>query len=567
MLVAAAGGRRMLRPIAMFGLLTILAALTEGAGLVLLIPMLSTLDAAPGSAAMPGRLGELLAALGVPLQLEPLLAGFVLLVAARAALGAARDLAGLRFEAAVVDGLRHTAWAALLRCNWRTLSGLRQTDASSLLVSSIERIGYGVRQMVSLLAGLATLGSLALAGMAIAPGVVLLAIAGGGAVLFAYRRLRRRASALGVELGEAHQRVHAHLIESLGAIRLIKGFGREEAAVADLDAAFARTRRAELDYARSVGLARSGFQSGGAILLALLVWAAVRQWGLDATAVIPTVALFARALPLLGTVQDSWQNWAHARPALLEAAALIQHAQAGAETGGAPLSLPPGPVAITVCAVSVHHDGRDRPALDRVSFDLPAGSITALTGPSGAGKSTLADVLCGMIAPDEGALTVAGLPLTDVRRRAWRDRVAYVQQEPVLFHASVRDNLLWGAPSATEQALIEALRAASAGFVLDLPQGMDTVVGDRGARLSGGERQRIALARGLLRAPQLLVLDEVTSALDPTNEAAVAQAIAGLRGQLTIVIIGHRGALAAVADRRIALEGGRLVTTSIPVGD
>ena len=129
----------------------------------------------------------------------------------------------------------------------------------------------------------------------------------------------------------------------------------------------------------------------------------------------------------------------------------------------------------------------------------------------------------------------------------------------MLFHASIRDNLRWSAPDADDAALTAALRDAAAGFVIGLPEGLDTVVGDRGGRLSGGERQRIALARGLLRTPSLLILDEATSALDAESESAVAEAIAGLHGRLTILIIGHRGGLAALADRSLRLENGRIV--------
>ncbi len=546
--------------------LTALTALTEGAGLVLLVPMLAALGAGP--AGLPGRIDRMIGALGLPVALEPLLICFVALVTLRAVLGVARDLAGHRFEGEIIDRLRHRAWSALVHCEWRTLAGLRHSDATSMLVSSIDRVGYGVNQIVALAASAATLGSIGLAALAIAPGLAGLALVGGALVLLAYKRLRRRANALGAELGAAYQRVHAQLIEGLGALRVIKSLGREEAAISGLDAAFAGTRAARQQFVRDTGLARVAFQSGGAALLALLVWLAMRRWGLGAAAVIPTVALFARALPLLGTVQEAWQNWAHVRPALDEALALIARAEAAAEdAAGAGMdaaAMTPaesGLPEIALEAVAVRHDGRENAALDNITLALPPGSVTALAGPSGAGKSTLADVLCGMIAPDAGTLRVGGAVMAGAARRGWRQRVAYVQQEPVLFHASIRDNLLWGLPGADDGALIAALRAASADFVLDLAGGLDTVVGDRGTRLSGGERQRIALARGLLRRPDLLILDEVTSALDADNEAAVAAAIARLQGMMTILIIGHRGALSELAEARLTLAQGRLAST------
>ena len=196
-----------------------------------------------------------------------------------------------------------------------------------------------------------------------------------------------------------------------------------------------------------------------------------------------------------------------------------------------------------------------------MTLSFPAGSITSIGGPSGAGKSTLADLLCGLIAPDAGGVSVDGVPLEGGLRRAWRERVTYVQQEPVLFTGTIRENLLWAPPSADEARLLEVLRLASAEFVAALPEGLDTLIGDQGKQLSGGERQRIVLARALLRNPALLILDEASSALDAENEAAIAEAVGKLRERMTVIIIGHRGALSGIADRFVRPEGGKVAET------
>ncbi len=189
---------------------------------------------------------------------------------------------------------------------------------------------------------------------------------------------------------------------------------------------------------------------------------------------------------------------------------------------------------------------------------FPARSTTAVVGQSGAGKSTLADVLTGLLAPDAGEMSVDGVPVAGARRRAWRRQVAYVPQDVYLFHDSIRNNLLWGQPDATENALRQALERAAASFVFRLPQGMETVVGDAGVRLSGGERQRLALARALLKRPSLLILDEATSALDLENEARICEAIEGLHGDLTVVVIGHRLPNLRRADQVVVLDAGRI---------
>jgi ATP-binding cassette subfamily C protein len=179
-------------------------------------------------------------------------------------------------------------------------------------------------------------------------------------------------------------------------------------------------------------------------------------------------------------------------------------------------------------------------------------------GASGAGKSTLADVLMGLLEPDQGQLSVDGVTITGTRRRDWRRSVAYVPQEVFLFNDSIRANLLWGWAEAGEDALRLALHRAAAGFVFDLPLGLETRVGDGGVRLSGGERQRLALARALLKQPSLLILDEATSALDRENEARVREAIEHLHGDLTLVVIGHRLATLEHADQVVVLEAGRV---------
>jgi ATP-binding cassette subfamily C protein len=210
--------------------------------------------------------------------------------------------------------------------------------------------------------------------------------------------------------------------------------------------------------------------------------------------------------------------------------------------------------------VSFRH-GADGPAtLADIDLAIAARSTTALIGPSGAGKTTLADLLLGLTAPDTGTLLVDGVPLAGGQRRDWRHAAGYVPQDTFLFPGTVRENLCWATQDGAEADLWQALElAAAADFVRRLPQGLDTPVGERGMRLSGGERQRIALARALLRRPQLLVLDEATSHLDSENENLIQRALEHLHGKLTLVVIAHRLSTVRHADRIVVIEGGRIV--------
>jgi ATP-binding cassette subfamily C protein len=215
--------------------------------------------------------------------------------------------------------------------------------------------------------------------------------------------------------------------------------------------------------------------------------------------------------------------------------------------------------AIELRGVSFSYRPDAAAALTGVDLLVPAGRVTALVGPSGAGKSTIADLVMGLLVPDAGSIAVDDLLLGPEQARTWRDQIGYVGPDSFLFHETVRNNLLWARPEASEEEILTALRLAAGEFVATLAAGLDTVVGDRGAMLSQGERQRIALARALLRKPLLLILDEATNALDSESEARVLRAIDRLRGELTILLIAHRLSTIRWADLIHVVENGRVV--------
>jgi ATP-binding cassette subfamily C protein len=209
--------------------------------------------------------------------------------------------------------------------------------------------------------------------------------------------------------------------------------------------------------------------------------------------------------------------------------------------------------------VRLCYPGSAKPALDGVSFTIPARRLTALVGQTGSGKTTIADLALGLLSPDSGTIEIDGTALSEDNRRAWRKTVSLVPQDPVLFHGTIRDNLLLVQRDATDRELEEALEAAQIlTMVQRLPGGLGFVVGDRGQLLSGGERQRLALARALLRRPELLVLDEATSALDPGTEAALTASLVHLKRKTSILAITHRPALWEIADHVIHIRDGHL---------
>jgi len=221
----------------------------------------------------------------------------------------------------------------------------------------------------------------------------------------------------------------------------------------------------------------------------------------------------------------------------------------------------PGPLTGAIRFEEVDFAYREgRRVIEKLNLEIPKGKVIALVGPSGGGKSTLADLLARFYEPDAGRLSMDGVDLREYRLSAWRNKFGIVTQDVLLFNDTILDNIAYGRPSATRGQVEDAARAARAHeFIIEAPQGYDTVIGERGLQLSGGQRQRLAIARALLKDPEILIFDEATSALDTESEQLVQEAIDRLMAGRTALVIAHRLSTIRGADRIAVIEGGRLV--------
>jgi len=198
-------------------------------------------------------------------------------------------------------------------------------------------------------------------------------------------------------------------------------------------------------------------------------------------------------------------------------------------------------------------------ALDSVDLQIRKGALVALVGPSGAGKSTLTDLILRLYDPKIGSITIDGRDLRGLKQRSYRRLFGVVPQEPLLFNATVRENIAYGREDVTKEDIMSAAKVANAHeFIVSLPDGYDTFVGDRGIRLSGGERQRIAIARAIIGRPPIMILDEATSSLDSESERLVQEAIDQVLHRGTAIVIAHRLSTIRQADKIVVMEDGHI---------
>jgi len=536
-----------------------LVALTEGAGLLILLPLLALAGVTGGAPSAGGVWGKITPY--VPHSLGGALLVYIAIVAARAVLEYAESVASIRVQVEVTRNLRERLYRALVRARWETIAPLRGARLAHVLTAELERVSLTTNQLLSGSLQLLIALVYALAAVTLSPALALVAAVGALLLLLPARRQQREARRAGDKLTTLGAELFAGATEEVATLKVAKSAGIAER-MADRFTERARTLgEALLDAHRRYRASSAFLTVGAAAALAIVVYVAVSRLHLAPASLLLLLLVCGRLVPRIASVQSSFLLTARTLPAAEAVQGLLDELEAAAEsterTPSAPLALMRS---IELRDVTYRYPGSASPALRDVTLTIPAGRVTALVGSSGAGKSTLADLVLLLATAEQGDLVVDGEPLVAERRDAWRASVGYVPQETHLFHDTIRENVRWVAPNASDDEVLDALRMAGASTLLArLPNGLDTKIGDRGTLLSGGERQRLALARALLRRPRLLVLDEATSALDPESERAIRQTIASLTPAVTVLTITHRLTTARQADHVVVLDQGAVV--------
>jgi len=385
--------------------------------------------------------------------------------------------------------------------------------------------------------------------------VTLSALAGGALLLVLFGRLVGTARRAGRRQTDLFTSLLSRMTDTLQSVKALKSMGLAERASAVQESETGRLNDALRRQVFSEEALRALQEPVIVMLVALGLYAVVTHWAIPVASIMVLVVLLVRVLNATGKLQRSYQKMVSQESAYWSIMRAVTNAEQACETGGNQSPQLTREIRFDQVRFSIG----DKQILRDVSLSIPVGSFITLVGPSGSGKTTVVDLVTGLLKPTAGRVLLDDTPLADCSLTQWRHMIGYVPQEILLLHDSVLNNVTLGDPALTEADTEWALRAAGAwDFVAAMPEGLHTVVGERGGKVSGGQRQRLCIARALVRRPKLLILDEATSALDPTSESALCATLGGLRGSITILAVSHQSGLADIADSVIHIEHGML---------
>jgi ABC-type multidrug transport system fused ATPase/permease subunit len=544
----------------------ILVSLVEGAGILLLIPMIniSGIVNFSNGTSFYSSLGNLLNTIPDYLELPIILSFFIMLVLFQSLIQQNLKLRNTKILIGFTNHIRLETYKALLQANWSFFVKKRKSDLINIMTGELGRVVNGTNLFLQFCASL--IFSLVQLGIAfwLSPLITIFVFLSGVTVLYFSKKLRNRSKYMGEQTSEIAKGYLGGITDHFNGVKDIKSNMLEHKQYTWLKKWCETVEKEQLEYQKIQNLSQLIYKVISAVLIAVVIYFSVQIFKSRPEQLIIIVLIFSRLWPRFTNIQSQLEQLAASISALknlqelqhecLQAKEIKKELESTEEIE--PLFLKKQ---IECKQVYFRYTKNQQNTLSDINFIIPANQTTAVVGRSGAGKSTLIDIIMGMINPEKGNVFIDDIQIDEENLLSYRKSISYVPQDPFLFNGSIRENLSMVSSLANEEEIWEALEFASAKFVKNLPNGLNTIVGDRGIKLSGGERQRIVLARAILRRPSILVLDEATSALDSENEAEIQEALEKLKGKMTIVVIAHRLSTIKNADQIIVLEDGKIV--------
>jgi ATP-binding cassette subfamily C protein len=542
----------------------LLAGVAEGIGLSALLPLISIAigsqtGAGPGASASHSGVErvvtEYLSALGLTPTLGVLLVVIVLAIVLKSTLVLlAKKQVGYTVAGVATD-LRLALLRALLVAQWeyfhrQPLGALANSMATEAVRTSKAYL-HGASMSALIVEALVYTG----VALLISWKATFVSLAVGLILAYLLKRLIRKARRAGIRQTELLKSLITHLTDTLLSIKPLKAMARESRADSLLAKKTNRLNKALQKQVLSKEVLKAVQEPLFVALLAIGLYVVLVYWHLPLATVMVLIFLLARIVKQVNKIQQQYQEMVILESAYWSLQDTIREAQRAREPELGS-EVPSLNQSIRLEQVNFTYD--EESVLRDASLSFPAGLFTAIVGPSGVGKTTVADLVTGLIRPQQGEVWIDDLPMQQVDVMSWRKMIGYVPQETLLLHDSVLINVTLGDPDLTVADAERALRAAGIWeFVAEMPQGMHSTVGERGGMLSGGQRQRVAIARALVHRPALLILDEPTSALDTESECAICETLQRLTGEYTILAISHRSTLMSAADRAYHLQDGK----------
>ncbi|MEA3222302.1 MAG: ABC transporter ATP-binding protein [Thermodesulfobacteriota bacterium] len=387
----------------------------------------------------------------------------------------------------------------------------------------------------------------------------------GGTALLIVRYVRRSMDRLARIHRDYNQSINREVTKAMHGIKEVKIYDREQAFTEKYDSEvyqFARTD-ARLNFTNQ--LPAWFLEIMGVAMLAISIWIMFFYFGDSSVKITGTIALLAvaswRILPAMSRILNSTTTVRQSMPYVHRGLEYLDDIAAHPVPAFRGNDLDTFKQELKLNNISFTYNKANRPVLKDISLTIPCGQTMGIIGPSGAGKSTMVDIIIGLLQPSSGGIYLDGRKLTPERVKSWQKLLGYVPQFPYIAPATLAENVAFGIPHADiDRTCIEQCchMAAMDDFLYDLPQGINSFLGERGVKLSGGQRQRVAIARALYHSPEVIIFDEATSALDTKNEQAVQQTIYSLKDKMTLIIIAHRLSTVKDCDTVVWLENGRI---------
>lgn len=455
--------------------------------------------------------------------------------------------------------LRAGIFNQLLSTSYSFLESQESGNLLNTLATETWRTGQALGILVNIIICICTIFVFTTLLLLISWKLTLLVALGLGLISTTIQLVTRKVKNLGQQALEVNKILGNRMWEGLAGMKVIRAFGRESYEQERFDVASKEVRNTFLKLDMLSGVVNPLSEVLSVVLLLYILVVALLQ----DRAALPTLLTF---IFILYRLQPQVKQLDSYRVGLMALTSSVEDVMSLLDRSDKPYIFS-GRIpfeglqkAISFESVTFRYNPQEKPAVQDISLCIPRGKTTALVGPSGAGKSTLIGLLCRFYDVTEGEIYVDGCPLRQLNLESLRSRLAIVSQDIHMFSATIRENIAYGRLEATEDEIIAAAKLANADeFISQFPYGYETKVGDRGIRLSGGQRQRIALARAIVRNPEILILDEATNALDTISENLIQEALNTLSQNRTVIVIAHRLSTIEQADQIIVLEEGRVI--------